>query len=229
MKKFLLLLTVLPLFWSTINAQSKQTSESGSFFDPFKTFVQESPEKYKDLLLRFCKTDNELTQDELKVIYYGYSFTPDYNPYERYDKIEEAIEDKRLTEASILCNIYLKKSPVSLYLLRLARNCAMDMGEFPLMAKYHTRYHQILDVITASGTGESIEKSYKVIRIRDEYEVLRMAHRIEELVSQKLVEGNYDLMTIKSSGNVSDVYFDVNRMIERLNEQQNNRTKEKIK
>ena len=54
--------------------------------------VQMHPSHYRELIERFETGDTTLTSDQLQKVYFGYSFTPDYDPRETFPEAEAAYE-----------------------------------------------------------------------------------------------------------------------------------------
>ena len=52
----------------------------GVDYNAMQVEVAMHPDRYRALLNRFVAGDTTLTTPELATVYYGYSFTPDYDP-----------------------------------------------------------------------------------------------------------------------------------------------------
>ena len=64
--------------------------------------VKLHPEQYRELLQRFERCDTTLTPSELSTVYFGYSYTPNYVPFESFANVQEAYDSGDYTEAEKL-------------------------------------------------------------------------------------------------------------------------------
>lgn len=78
------------------------------------------PARYKALLDRFVAADTTLTSDEMATVYYGFAFTPSYEPRDTFPEIHAAYDRKDYEEVARLIGPALELNPVSLDLSILA-------------------------------------------------------------------------------------------------------------
>ena len=114
----------------------------------------------------------------------------------------------------------LKKNPVSLQLLYnmygIAGLLQKDIRE---IKHYSKRYAALLTMIALTGDGTSEETAFKVICVNDEYQLLNMLFKMENMKGQSLVN-KCDLIEFDKcqyyEGN--QMYFDISRSLDYMSE-----------
>lgn len=175
-----------------------------------------SPFYYPSLLKRYNEFDKTLTLEDYSYIYYGFSYQEDYlvnRPSEKY--LPELFEKKEYEQLIQLCEIILKKNPVSL----LANNY-MGYSLYKLnypeseWRKYQNRYRELRKVIVYSGNGLTCETGFKVIYVSDEENIIHDYFEIET-VNQQTQQGLCKVYGVESSEyfRFNKIYFDVTRRL----------------
>ena len=161
-------------------------------------FVTQNPQGYDELMKKFHADPMSLTDEEVAMLYYGFTFTKDYDP-NHIDMLSEPaklIREGKYQEALELCEKELQKAPVSFSLLLKAGMLSVQAGH-PDAQKYIQKTGRIMGSIMSSGTGYSQEKAIKVIFISDEYAIFRDVMTFK-LTQQEFVDSRYDRMTLET-------------------------------
>lgn len=178
--------------------------------------VKMNPGKYRQLLERFEKSDTTLTPAELATVYYGYSYTPDYDPRETFAEVEEAYEAADYEKAEELALEALKLNPVSLDLNVLALAAVDRMSDKGTYGKkilnYGIKCDLIATAILESGRGTSASSPFVVISSADMSRIMRNVLGIERIVDRTKV-GDVDAIkvTFPTSDRQHILYFNNTR------------------
>lgn len=165
--------------------------------------VQMNPSEVRNLLQRFERGDTTLTSNELQTLYYGYSFTPDYDPRESFDAAEEAFEKEEYEQCLAICEEGLKLNPVSLTLNLLAYGAAHKLSDKGGMGQtillYAVRADQIATTILQSGTGTTAATPFYVISTDDMNRVMKSILGVDAILDRTTV-GPVDALKINLPG-----------------------------
>lgn len=194
-------------------------------YQVIKEYVANQKEDFQRLIQRFEANDSLLTRTDYATIYYGYSFTPDYNASmfdmtDEFQNIRKLAKEGKNEQAYEAGKELLKKNPVSLELLYqmgiLASNLQKDADE---IRGYSKRYAALVTMIARTGDGRSEATAFKVICVNDEYQLLGMLFRMENLKSQSLVN-KCDLIEFDKCKYYSGttMYFDISRSLDYMSE-----------
>jgi len=174
---------------------------------------------YKQLLSRFEAFDATLTQEDFRLLYYGFVFQGGFSAYpeEHKKEINQALNDNDLNKAIGFCDEVLKKYPIS-----LAANYYKGLAIFRAdtsnkdYIKYRDRYRGLVDAILSSGDGLTCETGYRVISVSDEYMIIYTRFKVEEFKGQALVS-HCDRLTVKPSEAwpKEQVYFDATEILKK--------------
>ena len=173
-------------------------------------FVTQNEAEYGNIMKKFHEDPLSLSNKEVAILYYGFTYTKDYNP-DYVDMISEPtklIREGKLQEALDLCIKELQKSPVSLSLLLKAGLLAAQL-KHPNAQQYVQKVTRILGAIMSTGTGYNQENAIKVIFISDEYAIFRDIMNFKRTI-QDFVESRYDRMTLETGNNGESIilWFD---------------------
>ncbi len=187
----------------------------GVDYNAMQVEVAMHPDRYRALLNRFVAGDTTLTTPELATVYYGYSFTPDYDPRETFDGISEAFAVKDYERVALLTPDALVLNPVSLDLSVMALAAAESgAGERPGLraANLGLRCDMIATAILESGRGTTPDSPFKVISSADIGRLLRNVLGISVIVGRTKV-GDVDAIkvTFPESDRQHILYFDNTR------------------
>lgn len=136
---------------------------------------QESNYFYPSLLARIWANDTTLTYNEYKHLYYGNVFQTYYHPYGasflKKDFNEVYAEGNALKSIKKGLDV-LAENPVDIEVTLKILLAYLELGEREMARIFAKKYYGFLDVIYASGDGESLESAYVVISVDDEYRVV---------------------------------------------------------
>ncbi len=187
----------------------------GVDYNAMRVEVTMHPERYRALLNRFVAGDTALTSAELATVYYGYSFTPDYDPRETFDDITDAFDVKDYERVAFLAPDALVVNPVSLDLSVMALMAAeCGAGERPGVraANLGARCDMIATAILESGRGTSPDSPFMVISSADISRLLRNVLGINLIIGRtKVGEVDAIKVTFPGSDRQHILYFDNTR------------------
>lgn len=183
-----------------------------------------SPLHFDKLYAKYIVADSTMTIQERRHLYFGYSFQDEYAPYERSDAQQELNEILQKGEVSpedcenilVLSAKILKIYPFSVRMKEYRIYAYKELQRYDEAEKETIQANMILDAILSTGEGTSIESSFYVINVMNEYELLNILG-FEFGGKQELVEGLYDYLTLKeNSYNIDGLYFEVSRCLNSL-------------
>ena len=134
------------------------------------------PGNYRELLDRFVAADTTLTPAQMATVYYGFAFTPSYEPCDTFPEIHAAFDRQDFEEVARLVEPALQLNPVSLDL------CIMGLAAFERGAgttpgrkalNLAIRSDMLATAILESGRGTSAYNPFKVISSSDRQRILR--------------------------------------------------------
>lgn len=191
-----------------------------------KEYVTNKKEDFQKLMQRFEMNDTLLTRQEYAMIYYGYSFTPDYQG-SMYDMLQDYQDFKRLISENKYEEAYnagtelLKKNPVSLQTLyEMGALVYMQNKDQEKMRSYTKRYAALITTIASSGDGKTEETAFKVICVNDEYQLLNKLFQMENMKQQSLTDNKCDLIEFDKCKYYegTQMYFDISRSLDYMSE-----------
>jgi len=181
---------------------------------------------YPSLIRRFINADTTLSLEELRHVYYGYTFTSQYSPYgdsDYKDSIQIVLNGDSLSftdtnnyhRLSAYCDSALQDFPFDIsamsYKLWALENISKS-------GYYETlwRHNAIVEVLISSGDGVAPETAFYVIKTSHEYYLLNVfdfdfggqQSLIGECDKLKLAENEFDL---------EELYFNVSPCLNHLN------------
>lgn len=213
MKKIIsLLFFLLGTTWATAQIEPIDVD-----YGDIRKYVENHPEEYTRLLERFEACDSLLTMDDFATIYYGYSFTSDYQgSMDRWPTLDKLLKEGDMEAAYAEGVALRKRNPVSLELLSTLAYLADELQKKEEVEPYFDKYFALLTVILASGDGKSTQTAFKVICINDEYQLLHNVLRISSLKQQSLQDG-CDIIECEDREGNSRIYcFDISRSLEHM-------------
>lgn len=207
------------LFFSSI-LQAQKISNVDYNDVKAKTQLTNSPYYYTKILDRYKKNDTTLATKDYYYLYYGFTFTNNYDP--NNDEAVNALvisEIEKLNSSKALKNALqlYEKDPVNLKLLLYISVCYSNLSDHKLKKIYTDKYAKIIKAIYNSGDGKSMETAYVVIRINDEYQLLQVLHLT---VKKHALVNTTDVLTIDKKGQkgrkkkISILYFNVNKIFD---------------
>lgn len=177
--------------------------------------VSMHPEQLRALTERFEQGDTTLTMQEVATVYYGYSFTPNYQPDERYPEIAQAYEDKDYAKTASMVKEAMKVNPVSLDLIVFGALSSpklhTDEGRADALL-FRRKLDMLVDMIFATGTGISPESPFYVICDSDIERLLRNIIGVGDILGESGI-GNLDAYKFTFAGSPREniLYFNNSR------------------
>ncbi|PJF42514.1 MAG: hypothetical protein CUN50_03825 [Candidatus Thermofonsia Clade 1 bacterium] len=161
---------------------------------------------------------NDLTQVDFTALREAYTRTPHYDPY-RSGAIDEQLialtHAQDWAGAAVLCERLLAADYLHAPLHLVIAYIYQEL-EDEARATWHLRFARgLIHSLLSSGDGRSPESAFKVITLREEYELLR-ALSLESL-GQRLIAHNeryYDVLSVQdANGAQGEIFFDVTAII----------------
>lgn len=205
MKKIISLMALLAMVLC-VNAQPLNR-------EAIEEAVKQNYTHYQQLTERFIAGDPSLTTDEVRLVYYGYRFNPQFRANAMYPGLQEAFDANDYTKTLDMARLGLSANPVSLPLLFKAYACSMMSLDADTKAKakvYQIRINQLCDVIFESGKGVSSHSPYVVIRSSDIDPFVKNYLQPQMILDQSTL-GSQLAVKMKLEGVPDEVilYFDV--------------------
>ncbi len=205
-----LFFSALLLFVIFQNVYSQKISNVD--FDDIKAKTTDSTSDfyYPKLLSKFFKNAKEMNIEELKMFYYGYVFTEDYNPFgpDRNEdtKMGEFFKVKDFENAALIGKSILEKDPTNLKYNYRMLTCYIKLNDSIKWKEYGYKFVLLAEPVYRSGDGLSINSALVVTRISDEYQILEDMKLSP--VSQSLI-GECDFLKVKQPNklNIEGLYF----------------------
>lgn len=179
-----------------------------------KVDVSMNPTHYKQLLQRFIDGDHTLTDDEMSTVYYGYTYTPAYNPGLKYADIEQAYATGDYETVLSKAEAAMATDPLSLelnlYALGAAEKLKAD-GKVDTMKplKLGNRCEMLSSVILESGRGTFAESPFIIADSSDIDYLLRNVFGVDKIIGKTTVG---DVIAVKFTFPGNDrqhiLYFD---------------------
>ena len=177
-----------------------------------ENFVSQHEEEYNALMDRFIGGDETLTKEELKLIYYGTAFSPNYsllNDEGISDEILNAICSRDFGHAIILCGQALEKTPTNLQILSLAYTPALYLSRRNYVRKRMRQASE--NFMKNMGAEEEVKTAPAPIQL-NRWEKL-YDRKIEQIKDMILSTGDgSSLERAYKVTSVSDEYFILNSL-----------------
>lgn len=177
---------------------------------------------YPGLFERYTELDTSLTVEELRHLYYGYTFQEEYRPYAtpylQDSLLSYLSRDNMYAEeyevAARIAGELLRQSPFRLRETFIAAVSYEMAGNPHMSSLYFDLYEKQVDAIMSSGDGLSVKTAFTVIYVQDEYELLELlGFRFGG--DQQLLQGGYDMLYLEDNNSgINALYFDVGRILE---------------
>lgn len=183
MKKLLILLTIFA-------GVSVLASRAAVNYGEVEVEVTMHPDQYRALLDRFISADTTLTNAEVTTIYYGYPFTPGYEPRDSFPEIHKAYQEADFHEVARLVESALELNPLSLDLMIMGLG-AYERGAGDSPGKHSLnlaiRCDQLATAILESGRGTFAQSPFYVISSSDRDRILHNVLGVGEILDTTTV------------------------------------------
>lgn len=173
------------------------------------------------LMKRYLQGDSSMSQEERRTLYFGYSFSKDFNAFavagDYGDSLRTILETKEQpTERELrlllrYADSVLKDQPFSLRTIIYQAGAYGDLGVTVERERCLHKMRIVFDAIFNTGDGKSKETAFYVIAVPHEYDVLDMLG-FDYGGEQSLIEGHIDKLKLKENKyGIEALYFDVSR------------------
>lgn len=168
--KTLIKIILLVFVFQNLSAQRASKIDFDSIYSIINK--KESEFEYFKLLNKFQK-DSVLNDDELLLLYYGFTSQKEYNPYDLKEmKLQMFIKENGYGKTKELEEETFKNNHVSL-IACYARSIRYKINnDTTLMYIWTNNYYGLLRAIKASGDGKTEETAFVTNSIADEYQIL---------------------------------------------------------
>ena len=149
-------------------------------FDSVRQRITDSASAYyyPRLLRRYQGFDARLGLEDYQHLYYGYVFDEKYDPVNTVlTRREQVFRDqfgaKRYRAALQTARVLLAADPLNLKYNFLAGVCSEQLRDSAAARRFRARWAGLASAIRASGDGRSPATAYVVVRVPDEYQMLK--------------------------------------------------------
>ncbi len=208
---------------STLSITVESPNDTVNNAEPFsyekiKDYVSTRRSDYDKIRNRFENADTSLTRDEIRLVYYGFSYTDQYTGmgYSDESKIDDLVKKNKIKEAKKIVDSALSKNPVHTGLLMKAYDVYSALNDNEMCERIGWKITNLIDVILLSGAGTK-EKPMYVIDVSDEYNVMYQALNVTKVKSQML-SGTCDVIKVNVHEIETEIYFDTQRSLMKMNE-----------
>ncbi len=177
----------------------------------------EASKNYYPKLIKKFKDGEELTRQQYRLLYYGYTFQEGYRPYDRHtlepvlSKLMAGSYDQRnLLELKDVTETMLKDNPFDLRLLYYLQqwNKSLNLPEEAKLSD--VKYNGIVSAIRSSGNGASEETAFVINYETDKHMFLRA---LGLAATRQESRGFTDYIFVSpNESEVEGVYFEIERM-----------------
>ncbi len=207
------------------NISSETSANAGEGFIPRKV----SQEEYNQLLSRYEQNDTTLALSDYNALYYGQEDQEGYSGYgartsDETSQIEEILNSDEPSQedwakAYEIGKNISKIAPFSIDNIFFCYIASKRAGNIDESKKWLYKFNRLIDVIVSSGDGLSAKTAFKVMCVRDEYEILKVLGL--QFTKQALVSEDkkpYDVMSVKENEyEIEKVYFDISSFFGKFN------------
>ena len=182
-------IAVFSLFSASLFAQSQTSgAEYPSAPDYDKIFREINTETssyfYPELFSRYQAGDTTLNLEDYRHLYYGYSFSPDYQPLQKriysdslsiilsQNKDSLLLSPELFQEVERLCLLSLQNEPFSMNFTNFLTYIYQMSGQTELAERYGYQLKMIKQAIMSSGTGLSDKSPWHVLYRSDMLDLL---------------------------------------------------------
>ncbi|HBS88212.1 MAG: hypothetical protein A2W91_04605 [Bacteroidetes bacterium GWF2_38_335] len=214
-------ITILSLIFVLFEANSQEKEFRSPDYDSISIVIADTSSAcfYPKLLLRLEQWDTTLTTEDYRILYYGFTYKPEYQPYWRSpydDEMREYYQSKKLSDKDCdkvieLISKSLKENPFDLRQLNFLAYAYKLKEDEITSGKVISRFFGIISAIRSTGNGETCETGYHVISTSHEYVFLNLFEF--QFVSQALTADLCDFMQVKiDERGIDGVYFQISRL-----------------
>jgi hypothetical protein len=168
---------------------------------------------YSALLAKVTGGDKTV---DFKALRLAYTKTPEYNPYGRDNKMDDAmgkaLEEKKFEEAIKIAQTILEKNYVHIFAHFVSRVAYKELGDQKKSEYHHFVTSGLIQSILRSGTGLDPEGALLVISTDEEYMILDVLGLKSKMQSTlKVADQTYDKLSVvdRKTGDAGEMFFNV--------------------
>jgi len=148
----------------------------------------------------FTKLRMDYAKDPKTTSFPMWDLDPDYK------KVVDAYREGEIDQVLELADVWLKKCPVDADTHLRVAMCFKEKGDLPSYTYHLGVFYGLLQSITSEGDGLTPATAFKVISVREEYELLGEIGA--KVSSQSLIEGPCDKMEVtRRDGKLKSTYY----------------------
>ena len=212
------------LLFASLVVFSQSENPSPPNYKKIKKNIENSSSSfyYKTLIDRFHKADESLSTEEMKHLYFGFTFQKEYSPYERHhysDSISvilrnETLDNEHFNAIEKYAAEMFIENPFSIRTLTYLSLAQEKLGKDN--SKSIIQINLIAKAILDTGDGISKKSALFVTHVVDEYDVLNLLG-FKYAGQHKLVDGIFDLLKIeKNKYGIDALFFEVSPSMNHL-------------
>jgi len=175
---------------------------------------------YPKLMKRYLNRDATLTADEFRLLYYGFIYQKQYDPYSpsmEHNALSLYLDKETLTENDCdviinYTNISLVDYPFNFHHLRMTIYALHLKGQHDEADKLLKMLNGIIDAILSTGDGKTMRTAFHVIYTQHEYEIVNFLGYNAE---HHTLNNRWDIIHLsKNSDRIPVFYFNVGEMLD---------------
>lgn len=177
---------------------------------------------YPKLMAKYERRDTSMQHDEYRLLYYGFMFQEDFDPYRRsdYSDIVDDLyyrsEHSRSECDSIIkyAELSLRDNPFDLQQINFLIYALREKKKNHLANIWQYRLNHLIQAIVSSGTGLDKDNAWYVINPRHEYNIINFKGYVAD--SQEFIPPYYDYITIekKTDKDPAGFYFNIKNLLD---------------
>lgn len=177
---------------------------------------------YPKLMAKYERRDTSMQHDEYRLLYYGFMFQEDFDPYRRsdYSDIVDDLyyrsEHSRSECDSIIkyAELSLRDNPFDLQQINFLIYALREKKKNHLANIWQYRLNHLIQAIVSSGTGLDKDNAWYVINPRHEYNIINFKGYVAD--SQEFISPYYDYITIekKTDKDPAGFYFNIKNLLD---------------
>ena len=227
MKKILaimMLLAVSAMALTAAPSKEKKIKIEKPDIEKIEQLVNDPDSKYyyPKLMAKYSRRDTVMQHDEYRLLYYGYLFQEDFDPYRRseYSEIVDELyyhpDHSRSECDSIIkyAELSLADNPFDLQQINFLIYALREKKKNHLANIWQYRLNHLVQAIVSSGTGLDPDNAWYVINPRHEYNIINFKGYVAD--SQEFVVPYYDYITIekKTDKDPAGFYFNIKNLLD---------------
>lgn len=177
---------------------------------------------YPKLMAKYERRDTLMQHDEYRLLYYGYMFQEDFDPYRRSD-YSDIVDDLyyRSEHSRSECDSIIKyaelslcDNPFDLQQINFLIYALREKKKNHLANIWQYRLNHLIQAIVSSGTGLDKDNAWYVINPRHEYNMINFKGYVAD--SQEFMPPYYDYITIekKNDKDPAGFYFNIKNLLD---------------